>query len=572
MEGMARARITLIAAAALALAAWLGTAAPAPAGSSGGVPERAVVDLGAPSLPVRDEAPGRWRRERAAEADGLVGFAEAQDLDVAFQLPETGQLVVDLNGESLTELRSRLAGDPRVRHVSADRPAELRHVPNDPVYGVHDGNAPNGDFAQWHLRHYGAERAWDFSKGAGAEVAVIDSGIDASHPDLASRVTGQGNCDPPPCIGASANDTEGHGTHVSGLACAASDSGFGLASVGFGCGIYAIKVQLTCSAVAAAITFAGNRGSDAINMSLGGCDSSLNPSLAYAWSQGTVPVAAGANEPVPNASTNYPAQYIQPEGTGPNLTQGRGLVVTSAKHNGTRSAFAQRTTGISIAAHGSASDEVSGGQQGILSTWPAPGFPVPIFYDIEFATDPVRTTFFGDNRFAYLAGTSMASPQVAGLVALMRAAKPALPNSKVVRLIKQTATGCGKYGGGIGWGLIRADIAVGAALDKDADPPGSQVISARRSRGRPRMVDLKLKRFDDTCIKDVQPSGVKSVSVFVSRDGGRYKRFRKTTRKKVRFRGRPGHRYRFFSVAKDKAGNKEQKPTVADARVRLAKK
>ena len=61
---------------------------------------------------------------------------------------------------------------------------------------------------------------------------------------------------------------------------------------------------------------------------------------------------------------------------------------------------------------------MSGGQQGILSTFPAPGFPIPIEYD-TFG-NPVRTTFFGDNRFAYLVGTSMASPQVAGMAALMR--------------------------------------------------------------------------------------------------------------------------------------------------------
>jgi subtilisin family serine protease len=571
MQGMTRGSITLIAASALALAAWLGTAAPAPAGGPEGA-ERAVVELAPPSLPVREDAPGRWRHVRAAAADGLADFAEAEDLEVAFQLPETGQLVVDLNGESLADLRARLAGEPDVRQVSPERPVELRFVPNDPVFATPDGNAPNGDFAQWHLRHYGAERAWDFSKGVGAEVAVIDSGIDAGHPDLASRITGQVNCDPPPCIAAPADDGQGHGTHVSGLACADSDSGFGLASVGFDCGIYAIAVELTCPAVAASITAAANRGSDAINMSLGGCDSSLNASLAYAWAQGTVPVAAGANEPTPSSSTNYPAQYIQPEGTGPNLSQGRGLVVTSAKYNGTRSAFAQKTSGISIAAHGSATDMVSGGQQGILSTWPAPGFPIPIFYDIDFAADPVRTSFFGDDRFAYLAGTSMAAPQVAGLVALMRAAKPAIANSKVVRLIKQTATGCGKYGNGIGWGLIQADVAVGAALDRDADPPGSQVITARRSRGKPGLVNLRLKRFDKTCLKDVQPSGVKTVKLFVSRDGGKYKRFKKTKLKKARFRGRPGHRYRFYSVAVDKAGNTEDRPLEPDARVRLARK
>lgn len=573
MQGMTRPPVTLIAAFALTLAVALGAAAPAsPAGEQGPWVDHAIVDVATPKLPVREEAGKRWREVRADAAQQLGDVAADRGLDVTARIPETGQLIVDLGGVSVDELRRRLAGDPRVNQVTSDGPVELRLVPNDPIFGTIDGNAPVDDFAQWHLRPYGAIRAWDLSKGTGAEVAVIDSGIDSEHPDLAGRISGQLVCEPA-CVAAPADDTEGHGTHVSGLACADSNSGFGLASLGFDCNIFAIRVVLSCGAVASAITRAADRGSDAINLSLGGCGADvLEDPLAYAWAQGSVPVAAGANEPVPDPSTNYPAQYVQPEGTGPNLGQGRGLVVTSSKYGGSRSAFAQRTSGVSVSAHGSASDEVSGGQQGILSTWPAPGFPVPLFYDNVFATNPVRTTFFGDNRFAYLVGTSMASPQVAGLVALMRSAKPSLSNSKLVKRIKQTATGCGRYAGGIGWGVIRADVAVGAARDRDTDPPGSRVRSARRARGKKGVIDLRLKRFDKTCVKMIPATGVKSVSVFVSRNGSRYKRFRKTKRKTIRFRGKPGRRYRFYSRAVDRAGNKEPAPATADAKLRLRRK
>jgi hypothetical protein len=91
-------------------------------------------------------------------------------------------------------------------------------------------------------------------------------------------------------------------------------------------------------------------------------------------------------------------------------------------------------------------------------------------------------------------------------------------------------------------------------------------------RGRPGLIALTLKRSDTTCLKDVQASGLKSVSVFASRDGSNYKRFRKTTRKKILFHGRPGHRYRFLSVAVDKAGNKEDRSSSPDASLRLGKK
>ena len=82
---------------------------------------------------------------------------------------------------------------------------------------------------------------------------------------------------------------------------------------------------------------------------------------------------------------------------------GIGLVVTSASHSGLRSNFAQKTSGVSVAAYGSATDEASGGQQGILSTWPANSTDADLGQG-EWIGDPCmcRTSVNGDNRFAYL--------------------------------------------------------------------------------------------------------------------------------------------------------------------------
>ena len=83
----------------------------------------------------------------------------------------------------------------------------------------------------------------------------------------------------------------------------------------------------------------------------------------------------------------------------------------------------------------------------------------------------------------------MATPQVAGLVALMRSAKPSISAARIVRLIKLTASGCGHYGtGGLGWGLIRSDRAVAAAAQRDILAPNSRVrkVKVRRARGRKR--------------------------------------------------------------------------------------
>ncbi len=192
-----------------------------------------------------------------------------------------------------------------------------------------------------------------------------------------------------------------------------------------------------------------------------------------------------------------------------------------------------------------------------------------------------RTTVNGDNRFSYLSGTSMATPQVAGLAALIRAAKPNLGAAKVARLIKETASGCGTYGSGIGWGVIRADHAVAAALGKELNPPSSNVRSAKlarragaaglasASRARGRVVNLRLKRKDaGACAKDLPVAGVKTVAVFASANEGVYHRIAKTTKKKVRFRAKPGRRYRFYSIAIDNDGNREAPPPTADAKLK----
>src|SRR5204863_4929439 len=115
-----------------------------------------------------------------------------------------------------------------------------------------------------------------------------------------------------------------------------------------------------------------------------------------------------------------------------------------------------------------------------------------------------RTSVNGSNNFAYLVGTSMATPQVSGVAALMRAVKPKLAPARVSRLIKATASHCGTYGtDGLGWGLIRADQAVAAALDEDVTPPISHVRSAKPGHGRGavaarnrKLIVLKVKRRD----------------------------------------------------------------------------
>jgi serine protease len=538
---------------------------------------RALIDVRTPPLPAADGVVARERRRRALDTsrDRLAAVSERNGLRVAARSVPGGFVAVDLSGRSIDRLRTELSNDPLVTGIHPEYRAQFRYAPNDPGLSAHDPNAPGADFAQWNVLLTGAETAWNLARGSGGEVAVIDSGIYSAHPDLAGRISGAINeCTEPVllggCEGTGTGDEEGHGTHVAGLACGAADNGYGIASIGFGCSLYVLKSDLTYTSIINSIYAAVAHGADAINMSFGGggASSELQAAVDHAWASGVVPVAAGDNSPTPAPSNNYPAQYIQPEGSGPGIDSGEGLVVTSASHSGARSAFAQRTSGVSVAAYGSATDSPSGGQQGILSTWPPP--------IVLLDTSGARTSVNGDDRFAYLVGTSMATPQVAGLIALMRSARPNISAPRIARLIKLTASGCGRYGtGGLGWGVIRSDRAVAAAAQRDIIAPSSRVRSAKvgHLRGRGRVAVLRLKRFDDRsetpCTKEIPSSGLKSVAVFASANGGSYHRIGKTGKSRIRFRAKVRRRYRFFSIASDKAGNREAAPGQPDAKLRL---
>ena len=179
-----------------------------------------------------------------------------------------------------------------------------------------------------------------------------------------------------------------------------------------------------------------------------------------------------------------------------------------------------------------------------------------------------RTTFNGDNRYGYLSGTSMAAPQVAGAVALVRTANPKLRRTAVVRLMKETASRSGGWSTELGWGILNAHGAVQRALElaQDTVPPTTKRRGVR-SRRAGRLFTLRW-RGRDSAPPGIRPGGVEAYAVYVRR-GRRYKLLTNTTSNRYRYRGTRGNRYSFHVRARDRAGNVEPQPRRPDFLVRV---
>src|ERR687897_2503654 len=186
-------------------------------------------------------------------------------------------------------------------------------MPNDPRLGN-----------QWGLTSTRFRGAWNAAKGGGAKIAIVDSGVYSEHPDI-GRIIAQRDFVEGDAV---ADDDNGHGTHVTGIAGAITNNGKGVAGGCFKCGLLIAKVldrdgYATDSKIINGIDWSVDHGADIVNLSLGGSgDSSvLTTAVNRANSHGAVVVAAAGNDG--RGVPRYPAAYSKAIGVSATTAYGR---------------------------------------------------------------------------------------------------------------------------------------------------------------------------------------------------------------------------------------------------------
>jgi subtilisin family serine protease len=445
-----------------------------------------------------------------------------------------------------------------------------RVVPDDPAINVADpASQAHGEPLQWWAIREHFPEAWALADGSSVTVAVIDQGIDVTHPDLAGKIRRTLDFDRRRDDGGPNVDRNGHGTHVASLVCAQPGNGIGLAGAGYGCGLIAVKSDLSDRSVARSIVGATKAGASIITMSLGTDDRRNAPrvirdAVDYAYDRGVVLVAAAADRQT--TEQGDPANVLQPTGTGRHINIGKGLSVTAADFRGGRARWAGDGSQISLAAYGSFH---RAGPDGLIGAFPAASARPRLEIGVPASRPCACRALLGDDdRYAFLEGTSMATPIVAGAAALVRDLNPDLGPADVIRTLKRSAqrpAGSG-WSEDLGWGIVDAAAAVRLAARLDRRPPASQLSVPAAPTGDE--VDAAITADDELGPPGVRVAGLRSVRIYAAADGGAAQVVGQVAAAgTARVHLAAGHTYDLYSVAVDRAGNEEAPPPRPDATV-----
>lgn len=384
------------------------------------------------------------------------GNAEAlyhrQNAILLDEIPQVNAHLIRVPPQALEAVQRALSRRPEIEFAEKNRRFSPDRIPDDPYY-------PN----QWHLPKISSPPAWDAAQGTGVVIAVLDSGVEAAHDDLAEKLVEgynffDGNTD--------TSDVYGHGTKVAGTAAAASNNGTGVSSVAWGAKIMPIRVTDTRGygyswTISQGLTWAVDNGARVMNLSFGGIagSSAIINAAQYAVNNGGVVVAAAGN-----------CGCLEPYADTPYIVS---VAATDANDNAAY--FSSYGDYVDISAPG----------VGIYTT--APG-----------------------GTYSGASGTSFSSPVTAGVVALVMSANPHLAPMEVMDLLTATADDRGDPGYDIyfGYGRVNAQEAVLAAVGDppppDTTPPGVAIASPADGAILSGTVSVEVAATDDVAVSKVE--------------------------------------------------------------------
>jgi len=346
----------------------------------------------------------RFNVPKGVDTDRTAALAKALEGNIVVDYAEPNWLVTKAQ-EPVGPEPAAAPGDVAAAQAGTRRWLPLAQglpivLPDDP-----------GTAEQWAWNTIGAYRGWGFGTGAQqVMIAVIDSGVEPTHPDLAGKlVPGYDFVD----NDGVAQDGDGHGTHVAGTAAGITNNAIGIAGACPSCSILPIRVlddngRGGISEVVAGIRYAADRGAKVINLSLSGPPSKAEEdAVNYAWSKGAVLACAAGNEGTSSTRNAYPA-------ASPNC-----IAVGATDRADAKASFSNYGTWVDIAAPGA----------------------------------DIVSTYIGGS-YESLNGTSMATPHVAGAAGLLAA--KGLSNAQIRAQLEATADKIA--GTGVYWSAGRLNI------------------------------------------------------------------------------------------------------------------
>ena len=466
---------TLASAVALSLATLAGTAAAADRINVNGLQsqtqfDRFIVKYRSGTSSSANVAAARTALNRAV-AQGVggraLGVSHLRRLSVGAEVIRSNRKLDRLEAEMLMR---QIAADPNVEYVEVDQIMQPLLTPNDTHYATYLWGLKSG------VAGIKADQAWDTTNGSGVVVAVLDTGI-VSHSDLNANViagydmisdttvAGDGNgrdSDPSdPGDYETGSNSSWHGTHVAGTIAAVGNNGAGVIGVAYGAKISPVRVL--------------GRG--------GGYTSDIVDGITWASGGSVSGVPANANPAeVINMSLGGGGTCSSTYQNAINAAVGRGstIVVAAGNSNANASSFTPASCNnvINVAAIGTSGNRASYSNYGSSIDVAAPGGDNSSCAELIVSTGNAGTQGPTSENYLCMAGTSMAAPHVAGVVALMQAAASTpLTPAQVESTLKSTLSAFpSSQSPAIGGGIVNAKAAVDAAAgggggpDPDPDP------------------------------------------------------------------------------------------------------